>query len=134
MPQRVQLSRRKGARHGAAINVARPGVWGNPFNIEVWGRERSISLYARMVNSTPSDNAKAGGDKESRLIEQISRDWLRRLGSPPRERIRAELRGHDLACWCPLDVPCHADVLLDIANAPGHCPPRAPKRPPPACV
>ena len=26
------------------------------------------------------------------------------------------LRGHDLACWCPLDVPCHADVLLKVAN------------------
>ena len=27
-----------------------------------------------------------------------------------------ELRGHDLACWCPLGQPCHADVLLEIAN------------------
>jgi hypothetical protein len=28
-----------------------------------------------------------------------------------------ELRGRDLACWCPLDEPCHADVLLEIVNA-----------------
>lgn len=28
----------------------------------------------------------------------------------------AELRGHDLGCWCPLDQPCHADVLLELAN------------------
>lgn len=27
-----------------------------------------------------------------------------------------ELRGHDLCCWCPLDQPCHADVLLELAN------------------
>jgi hypothetical protein len=27
------------------------------------------------------------------------------------------LRGKNLACWCPLDQPCHADVLLEIANA-----------------
>lgn len=27
-----------------------------------------------------------------------------------------QLRGHDLVCWCPLDQPCHADVLLDLAN------------------
>lgn len=27
-----------------------------------------------------------------------------------------ELRGHDLACWCPLDQPCHGDVLLEVAN------------------
>ena len=26
------------------------------------------------------------------------------------------LRGHDLACWCPLNQPCHADVLLELAN------------------
>ena len=30
--------------------------------------------------------------------------------------IRHHLRGKNLACWCPLDQPCHADVLLDIAN------------------
>ena len=33
------------------------------------------------------------------------------------EIIRAELRGKNLACWCPLDEPCHADVLLAVANA-----------------
>lgn len=27
------------------------------------------------------------------------------------------LRGKDLVCWCPLDQPCHADILLEIANA-----------------
>ena len=32
------------------------------------------------------------------------------------------LRVHDLVCWCPLTypdgtiVPCHADVLLELAN------------------
>lgn len=32
------------------------------------------------------------------------------------EQIKAELAGRDLACWCPLDQPCHADVLLELAN------------------
>jgi hypothetical protein len=36
---------------------------------------------------------------------------------PTKEKIRAELRGKNLACFCPLDQPCHADVLLKIANA-----------------
>ena len=31
-------------------------------------------------------------------------------------KLEAELRGKDLCCWCPLDQPCHADVLLEIAN------------------
>lgn len=39
---------------------------------------------------------------------------------PDIDEIRAELRGHDLACWCPLDQPCHADVLLEIANQEAH--------------
>lgn len=33
-----------------------------------------------------------------------------------RPAIRAELAGQDLACWCKPPIPCHADVLLPIAN------------------
>lgn len=32
------------------------------------------------------------------------------------DAIRAALAGKDLACWCRLDQPCHADVLLELAN------------------
>lgn len=32
-----------------------------------------------------------------------------------------ELRGKNLACWCRLDDPCHADVLLELANRPIRC-------------
>ena len=32
------------------------------------------------------------------------------------DEIRADLAGKDLACWCPLDQLCHADLLLQIAN------------------
>lgn len=35
---------------------------------------------------------------------------------PTTRDIRRELRGKNLACWCPLDQPCHADVLLELAN------------------
>lgn len=39
------------------------------------------------------------------------------LGSITVDTIRAELAGRDLACWCAIGQPCHADVLLAIANA-----------------
>ena len=43
--------------------------------------------------------------------------WLREpLHIPPRPDLDP-LRGHDLACWCPLDQPCHADILLKLAAA-----------------
>ena len=29
---------------------------------------------------------------------------------------RRELKGLDLGCYCDLDQPCHADILLKIAN------------------
>ena len=32
------------------------------------------------------------------------------------DRKLAELKGKNLACWCPLDQPCHADILLKLAN------------------
>ena len=30
--------------------------------------------------------------------------------------VKAELRGRDAACYCPLDAPRHADVLMEVAN------------------
>jgi hypothetical protein len=42
-------------------------------------------------------------------VREPDRDWVRNL-------VRRELRGKDLACRCPLDAPCHVDVLLEIAN------------------
>ena len=51
------------------------------------------------------------------VADEISSDSL-----PGAWVLRAELAGHDLMCWCPLEdaagyrVPCHADVLLELAN------------------
>ncbi|WP_344129111.1 DUF4326 domain-containing protein [Luedemannella flava] len=39
-----------------------------------------------------------------------------------RAAVRELLAGRDLACWCPLSAPCHADVLLAIANPPTYLP------------
>jgi hypothetical protein len=33
------------------------------------------------------------------------------------EEVRVGLAGHDLACWCPIGAPCHAEVLLEVANS-----------------
>ncbi|MGV6803246.1 MAG: DUF4326 domain-containing protein [Ruegeria sp.] len=39
--------------------------------------------------------------------------------TPKRVQMTRREGGKDLACWCPLDGPCHADVLLDLANEGG---------------
>lgn len=93
-PRRVRLSRRRGWRKPAgAVVVARPSRWGNPFPV---GPDRT--------------RAEAVAAYERALL----------AGKLPFgvEDVRRELAGRDLCCWCPLDEPCHADVLLGVANAP----------------
>lgn len=54
------------------------------------------------------------------LVTQLYAQHLRRPENADKvAAIRAELRGKDLACWCPLDEACHGDVLLEIANSEG---------------
>lgn len=91
MPERIQRKRTKGWRMPeGAVYVGRPTCWGNPHATEECGREEAVRLY---------------------------RAYLETLGASEAAIIRLHLRGRDLACWCPLDAPCHADVLLEVANA-----------------
>lgn len=101
-PHRIQLSRKAGWRKpDGAVVVARPTRWGNPF--VVWPKQRDPQGRAVMVEH---------------VVERF-REYLQQ--HPDGKRIaqaaREQLRGKDLACWCPLGQPCHADVLLEIANA-----------------
>jgi hypothetical protein len=120
MPQRIQRKRMKGWRMPeGAIYVGRPSVWGNPFwHVQKFhGLEYSLRLYAQMARGfwTPSDVILWPDHYVSQIYED-HQAWLSRLDGHPLEKIRSELAGHDLACWCRLDQPCHADVLLAIAN------------------
>ena len=55
-------------------------------------------------------------DDQARAAVDVYRDTIvRRLESNP--SLLTPLRGKHLACWCALDQPCHAEVLLEMANA-----------------
>lgn len=99
-PVRLRLSRRAGfdlqalsrETNGlACVSVARPGPWGNPF--------------------------KATGHTTQQVVDHY-RHWLEVSPEGKWTAIRAteQLRGVNLACWCG-PGPCHATVLLEIANA-----------------
>ena len=93
MPKRIQLSRRKGWRMPSnTTSVARPSRWGNPYQILATGsRELSVRLF---------------------------REWTALPDMAPyRQRAHDFLWGQNLACWCGPDQLCHADILLEIANA-----------------
>lgn len=69
------------------------------------------------------NNSPEGSQGDSSLIKDQAQavEWCKRLLE--RHPLSAEdlevLRGRDLACWCATGTPCHADVLLELAN-PGH--------------
>ena len=102
-PKRIQLSRAKGWRMPAgAVKVDRSTKWGNPWSVK----------KAREVGYTGTDAELA------EICVGMFRNAMLR-GLPAVAEIRDhihELRGKDLACWCPPGSPCHADVLLEIAN------------------
>ncbi|MBA2308407.1 MAG: DUF4326 domain-containing protein [Pseudonocardiales bacterium] len=90
-PRRIQRRRSAGWRTPpGAVYVGRPSKWGNRYRIGIDVRDaaHAVELYERWVD----------------------REGLHNV-------IRAELAGRDLVCWCPPDSPCHADVLLRIANS-----------------
>lgn len=113
MPQRIQRKRTKGWRMPeGAIYVGRPTKWGNPFTVDgaIECGYADTQFEARSLCVTAFDLCLRVGDS--------SCWWFVGMDSyPHHDLIRAELAGKDLACWCPLDQPCHADVLLEIANS-----------------
>lgn len=137
-PTRITLSRAKGWRkpEGAIIVARRPGgIWGNPWRI---GTPGTLDIAgARHISPLPIDATKAMQLFASLVYElTIDIDYL-----PPVEQFTPEdrqalrdahyaryrlinanidqLRGHDLCCWCKPGQPCHADVLLQLANGGG---------------
>ena len=112
----MQLSRQGGYNLQAALQalnglpakrVTRPGRWGNPFSIEETATKygldhdaaqaKAVALFAEWLAGTIANTLSPGPP-------------------PSRAEIRAGLGGHNLACWCRSGTPCHADILLSIAN------------------
>jgi hypothetical protein len=90
MPKRIQRKRVKGWRMPEnTVYVGRGSRYGNPYRVGIDGnRYEVLYLYVQWLSEIMEENP----------------DFLKLL------------KGKDLACWCPLDKPCHADILLDLAN------------------
>lgn len=112
-PVRIQRKRTKGWKMPPdTVYVGRPGRFGNPFRVGQHGDDAGIctALFKRWINGDLSNDE---------ILERWSRPWADWFINMRQERKQdvASLRGKNLACWCPLDQPCHADVLLELANA-----------------
>lgn len=123
-PVRLQLSRRKGfdlqaisqATNGLpAVKVTRPGIYGNPFVHH--DMAQAVAAFRRHCQGgTQAFEMGPGKLQFATTLHQNSLhwawpEWLRSEGL-------AAIRGKNLACWCKPGAPCHADVLLELANRP----------------
>ena len=116
MAHRIRLSRARGWRKPAdAVVVARPSRWGNPFPVAAVlaaGEAAATAEGRALVVARFADAVRRGPESPWWTTEHADHlGWIRGHVT--------ELAGRDLACWCPLDGPCHADVLLELASPPG---------------
>lgn len=100
MSKRFQRSRKKGERlPDGVVCVTRPGKWGNPYNLA--SEFRLVLESIDQGKFSPAELERPILFHMKRILDDIE-----------------ELRGKDLACFCPLDKPCHAEVLIEFANSP----------------
>lgn len=87
-----------------AVKVDRSTPWGNPFKVGVDGdAARSVELYTRLLAGLICVSCKTDPHAQMAAKEHAEKHFRK-------------LRGKDLACWCSLDKPCHADILLSVVN------------------
>lgn len=110
MAKRIQRQRTKGWRMPEdAVYVGRPTKWGNPYRVgEQWDQS--------FVWELPSWSEAHTRDGITTLTRATAVEAFATNVLFSNTEL-SELRGKDLACWCPLGQPCHADVLLEWANA-----------------
>ena len=105
-PRRIQRKRSKGWKMPPnTVYVGRPTEWGNSFTIGQPFVRRKMQ---------------AGGGEISGFIqnaEEAVHFYRRFLSLEIKIAAGIHLKGKNLACWCSIDQPCHADVLLEVANA-----------------
>ena len=114
-PQRIQLSRAKGFSlqqaskdlNGlCAVNVSRPGPWGNPFIVGQDGtRAECVRLFKLLLGGYIALTTKATPAAQIDFLDHAKANW-------------GSLKGKNLACWCPASSECHATVLLEVAARP----------------
>ena len=106
MPERIQLKRTRGWRMPPnTVKVDRSTRWGNPMTVRPgYPAAQAVEDYRLWLE----------GKSPWRFTQTD-------VVPPSIEEIRRHLAGKNLACWCASGSPCHAEILLALANAePAH--------------
>jgi hypothetical protein len=121
MAIRIQRKRTKGWKMPEnTVYVGRPTKWGNPFKLKAAYGEAARDLCTMDLTYRNPINEGAR-DLVGYARKLAMRNYRTYLDQHPelKELARKELKGKNLACWCPVNgyEPCHADILLEIANS-----------------
>ena len=122
--KRVQMRRGVKLPPGTRY-VGRPSRWGNPYRVGLNREGATVRSACRTLGQPiPWSYGQSRGQRHTGSGVQPIRLTAQEAVACYRADITAivagrpdyidELRGHDLACYCPLDQPCHADVLLEL--------------------
>lgn len=106
--KRIQRKRTKGWRMPRnTIYVGRPTKWGNPFHVKELGAVEAVKRYKECI----LNNAMVYYyfDEIEASIQFDRFKWM--------SKNLEQLRGKDLACFCSLSSPCHADILIELLTA-----------------
>lgn len=133
-PQRIQRKREKGWKMPPnTIYVGRGSKWGNPFRVVQYsdGRwavkceddDRQAEILTTVCRAAYDTKQEAQADAVTcyrMLIDPFFHgchlhEFWRSIANT--SEIIAILKGKNLACWCAPGEPCHADFLLQVANA-----------------
>lgn len=132
-PIRIQRSRAKGWKMPPnTVYVGRGTKWGNPYRVGQRGElmwlpmtdddllrfdvsKRPVTIGGQTLMARPLPPNTIRHFQAPLTVDDVIRMYRQRL-LDRKDLDPSELRGRDLCCWCQLGRPCHADVLLEIAN------------------
>lgn len=134
-PLRIQRSRAKGWRMpDGAVYVGRGSMWGNPYRVA----NVQVESRGELSNVLAVEDVRDGSIVQTHFLSvRAATEWavfryrteisaalllpdVAATADPDahwRAQHLPEIAGKPLACWCKLSHPCHADALLDLANA-----------------
>lgn len=113
-PERIQLKRSRGWRIPPnTLKVDRSTQWGNHW--VAWKDDDGVWNATR--NSCEHHPCASKEAAVKMCVDEFRKETLDRISHYGGMTWLLPLRGSNLACWCPVGTPCHADVLLELANA-----------------
>lgn len=110
-PIRIQRKRTKGWKMPAnTVYVGRGTKWGNPFEV---GAMATVVVKNKRNKLRPPQEQHMLLNNDMAVL--LYRERVQNAIAAGLLNI-SELHGKNLACFCPLEKPCHADILLKLAN------------------